>query len=537
MFSFRNKLILAFFSFGLLLITISSLLIFKMQEFSLKATSIETAELAQKVLDQDIGLYIREYDNSLLALENSAVFSRYLNDPETYKKEMIDFFSSFVSSSDSIYQYRYINADGIEKIRVSREEPGSEVISTHDDKLQNKNSRYYFQETIKSNTDIFYSKIDLNIEHGKIEKPIKPVLRIAKKIIHNSQLKGILIINVLMDEFINRLVSSPIFDIYLIDKNGYFLAHPEKEKRWSLYLKTGYNARDIFTTDTACILNNIECRADQLYSKQVQTLHNADGLTLIVRPRLYKIHKQMEEQFSSMLLISIAVLLLSYPIAYLFAITPTRLLNEVDQLNISLEKKIEEKVNELRVNNDALEQKVLVRTRELEESNSKLFKQATIDLLTNIPNRRYFFEMSDRYLQLSHRKQQALSFIIFDIDFFKKVNDDHGHETGDLVLQFITEKISLILRRSDIFARIGGEEFAIALLDTNIEQATEIAEKLRISIQDNAYTNNRLSLELTISLGVTQALANEQEVSIILSRADIALFQAKSFGRNQVVIS
>ena len=354
---------------------------------------------------------------------------------------------------------------------------------------------------------------------------------------HNGQLAGILIINVFMDELIEQLVSSSVFDVFLIDKNGFFLAHPDKDKRWSLYLKTHFKAEDVFSSEAACILNNVECQTDQFYAKNIQSFNNPDGLKLIVQPRLYKIHQQMKTQFMNMLFISLAVLMLSFPIAYIFSITPTRLKNKVDQLNADLEKKIQQKVNELKDSNKILEQKVMARTKELEESNTKLYKQATIDSLTNIPNRRYFFEMSDRYLQLSHRKLQALSFIIFDIDFFKKVNDAHGHETGDRVLKFITNKIDILLRRSDIFGRIGGEEFAIALLDTNIEQAASIAEKLRKGIQNSTYISKDIAIKLTISLGVTQAKVNEQEVSFILSRADVALYQAKDGGRNRVVIN
>ncbi|MCW8930441.1 MAG: sensor domain-containing diguanylate cyclase [Gammaproteobacteria bacterium] len=537
MFSFRNKLVIAFFLFGALLISISSLLIFTMQELSLKATSIETAQQTHQKLDEDIGSYIHKFENSLNALEKSKAFQQYLNNPSANKAIVNDLFSSFISSSDNIYQYRYIDINGMEKIRADRKDFGENVFFTAEDKLQSKLTRYYFRETIKTDKEIFYSKIDLNIEHGKIENPIKPVIRIAKKVVLNGKTAGILIINVLMDRFIERLSSSAIFDIYLIDKNGFFLAHPEKDKRWSLYLNTNHNAKDIFSDKTECILNNTQCQTKEFYSRDIQSLRNPDHLKLIIQPRLLKIHKQMEKQFSDMLLISFAVLLLSFPIAYLFAITPTRLKSSVDQLNASLERKIKEKVDELKNSNLKLEQKVLERTQELEESNTKLYLQATIDPLTQIPNRRYFFEMSDRYLQLSHRKRQLLTFIIFDIDFFKKVNDSYGHNTGDQVLKFITEKISLQLRRSDIFGRIGGDEFAIALLDTNIEEATEIAEKLRTTIQEAPYSNKSITVELSISLGITEAKENEQEVSFILSRADVALYQAKNNGRNQVAVS
>ncbi len=539
MFSFKNKLILAFVFFGILLITISTVLIFKMQELSFKAMSIEKAEQTYQKLDKDIGLYRRNIETSLNALETSRIFQQYLADMLENKQSpntrlVSDFFMSFVSAADNIYQYRFIDKQGMEVLRTEREYFSGPVIQVPEDKLQNKNSRYYFQEAIYSDKLITYSRIDLNIENGVIEKPIKSVFRIARKVFVDNQLVGILIVNVFMDEFISRLISSPVFDIFLVDKNGYFLAHPDKNKVWGHYLGFNYRAEDVFAEEAACILNNSECQSEQFYARNVHSLINPDGLKLIIQPKLYKFRKQMQTQFENMLYVSLAVLTLSFPIAWVFSITPTRLKNRMDQLNSELERKIEEKVNELKNSNKVLEHKVLDRTRELEEANTKLYKQATIDPLTEIPNRRYFFEMSDRYLQLSHRKRQAMSFIIFDIDYFKKVNDSYGHETGDQVLKAITATASQLLRRSDILGRIGGEEFAVALPDSNLDEALEIAEKLRVGIENDIYDDGSNSIQLTISLGVTQTMTNEQEVSAILSRADIALYQAKGDGRNKV---
>ncbi len=238
-----------------------------------------------------------------------------------------------------------------------------------------------------------------------------------------------------------------------------------------------------------------------------------------------------------MIYISVFVLMFSFPIAYMFSIIPVRLKNEVDRLNATLEEKIAERVNKLKDTNVRLEEMVLQRTKELEEANAKLYKQATIDALTGIPNRRYFFEMSDRYLQLSHRKRQTLSFIVLDIDFFKQINDTYGHNIGDRVLQHVVNQIADNLRRSDIFGRIGGEEFSIALLDTDLQQAYNLAEKIRLNIQQTPYSDKRNTIMITISLGVSQAQPNDQDISVILSRADIALYQAKESGRNKVVLS
>lgn len=537
MFSFRNKLILAFILFGIMLIAISSFLLFKTQELSLKANNIENAKKLHISLDNSIELYIRDINDVFNALENSTVFQNYLNNPELEKNNVNNLFLSLASSSGKYMQFRYIDKDGMEKVRVNRNKQDADVLIVDAKDLQNKNTRYYFTQAMKSNQLINYSKIDLNIEHGMIEKPIKPVLRATKKVLQNNKLVGILVINVFMENFLKQLIVSPNFDIYLIDKNGNFIIYPDNDKAWNHYLNGDYNLEDDFALDSACILNNIECQTQRFYAKNIVSIINQDAMKLIIQPKIYQLHQQIREQFMDMLYIYFAVLTLSFPIAYLFSMTPTRLKREVDQLNKVLERKIQEKVTEVETTNKNLEKNVLQRTRELEEANTKLYKQATIDFLTKIPNRRYFLEMSDRYLQVSHRKRLALSLILFDIDFFKKVNDTYGHDEGDQVLKFITKKIESVLRRSDIFGRLGGEEFAITLLDTNLEQAIDIAEKVRLIIQDNIYSHNSTSIALTISLGVSQAEENDQDISLILSRADLNLYQAKESGRNKVIAS
>ena len=520
-----------------MLIAISSFLLFKTQELSLKANNIENAKKLHISLDNSIELYIRDINDVFNALENSTVFQNYLNNPELEKNNVNDLFLSLASSSGKYMQFRYIDKDGMEKVRVNRNKQDADVLIVDAKDLQNKNTRYYFTQAMKSNQLINYSKIDLNIEHGMIEKPIKPVLRATKKVLQNNKLVGILVINVFMENFLKQLIVSPNFDIYLIDKNGNFIIYPDNDKAWNHYLNGDYNLEDDFALDSACILNNIECQTQRFYAKNIVSIINQDAMKLIIQPKIYQLHQQIREQFMDMLYIYFAVLTLSFPIAYLFSMTPTRLKREVDQLNKVLERKIQEKVTEVETTNKNLEKNVLQRTRELEEANTKLYKQATIDFLTKIPNRRYFLEMSERYLQVSHRKRLALSLILFDIDFFKKVNDTYGHDEGDQVLKFITKKIESVLRRSDIFGRLGGEEFAITLLDTNLEQAIDIAEKVRLIIQDNIYSHNSTSIALTISLGVSQAEENDQDISLILSRADLNLYQAKESGRNKVIAS
>lgn len=195
---------------------------------------------------------------------------------------------------------------------------------------------------------------------------------------------------------------------------------------------------------------------------------------------------------------------------------------------------MDEKVAELKELNIALEEQVIERTKALENANAELFKSATTDYLTGIPNRRYFFEVGERYLELAHRKQQPLTLLIIDIDHFKLVNDSYGHETGDALLVCFTETVAARLRKSDVFGRIGGEEFAVLLSDTALDEAQSIAVELQEGVRAKVCRCCGHDLELTISIGVSDVRLDETDLTPIFRRADEALYRAKKEGRDRV---
>ncbi|WP_345993105.1 diguanylate cyclase [Sulfurimonas sp. HSL-1716] len=153
------------------------------------------------------------------------------------------------------------------------------------------------------------------------------------------------------------------------------------------------------------------------------------------------------------------------------------------------------------------------------------------DTLTDIYNRHYFDQKIDDEIFRVKRYEYPLSLIMLDIDFFKNVNDDHGHDVGDSVLIEYTKLISSLLRKTDIFCRMGGEEFIIILPHTDINEAVGISEKLRCEIE-----KYKKILPITMSFGVTQYKTDET-VQTFLKRVDEALYKAKQSGRNKVIVS
>jgi diguanylate cyclase (GGDEF)-like protein len=172
--------------------------------------------------------------------------------------------------------------------------------------------------------------------------------------------------------------------------------------------------------------------------------------------------------------------------------------------------------------------------KQLEDISARLDHLATTDSLTDTYNRRYFMERArDEVFQSAH----AAALLMFDIDHFKKINDDYGHDIGDQVLQGLCKVCKDNLRENDLFARFGGEEFMILLPATNLEKAQQIAERLCRVVGQTAFMTNEGELSTTISIGIsTFSPLNQVSIEMLLVQADKAMYQSKRAGRNRVTV-
>ena len=176
---------------------------------------------------------------------------------------------------------------------------------------------------------------------------------------------------------------------------------------------------------------------------------------------------------------------------------------------------------------------LLMLNEQLKEENEKLLKSAIKDELTGIYNRKFFEKRVVEEMEIADRANEHISLIIFDLDRFKLVNDNFGHQFGDEVLKRTTQIAGDLIRKTDFLNRVGGEEFAIILPNTNKAQAVFVAEKVRKALEDNQHFKVG---QVTGSFGVAERMKAESLRSWY-KRADNALYQAKNTGRNRVVDS
>jgi diguanylate cyclase (GGDEF)-like protein len=174
---------------------------------------------------------------------------------------------------------------------------------------------------------------------------------------------------------------------------------------------------------------------------------------------------------------------------------------------------------------------------ELEQSRQEIHNLAITDDLTQTFNRRYFFELAEREFERSRRNGRSLAIVLFDIDDFKQVNDNHGHLVGDLVLQEICRACQVVVRPYDVFARFGGEEFIFLLPDTNEVRARAFADRLRQLISKHVVSFNGTKIQTTVSVGTAIFNPKRDTLDDLINRADNALYAAKRLGKNRLEVS
>ena len=185
---------------------------------------------------------------------------------------------------------------------------------------------------------------------------------------------------------------------------------------------------------------------------------------------------------------------------------------------------------------EELQQQITQATQELRDQKDAAELAARTDSLTGVASRRAFSEAAEAEMQRALRYRSELSLLMMDLDHFKVVNDTHGHVTGDAVLVSFAQTVQQLVRKVDLVARLGGEEFVVLLPNITAEQATALAERIREAVYHSHLLVEGKPLQFSVSIGVAQFDRRELSLTGWMARADAALYQAKAQGRNRVVL-
>ena len=493
-----------FYTFFLILflgVVMAAIYAISVQEITRSREVKEYSDLTEMQNNITAKLNVAGVDLSYFSHSKLAIDTLSLKD-DTAKKYLTSLMHDISTLHRRYAQIRLLDKQGNEVIRIDQR-PDLSLQQIPENQLQNKKHRYYFENALQLNAgDIYASQFDLNVEDGKVEYPIKPMIRFATPIYSKKDKPiGVGVVNYNGKEIIQTMMNFNAHrgdQVYLINDDGYYLKANDPNKEWGFMLPERKQFRfseehpDVWAMMLKNEKNSKTTTKDGEYyftsfhlspalsfnSANIETVH----LVLHVPKKVIK--KELEMLIKGMILgfILIAPMLsfLAYKLAY-----------------------------------SQVEQDWLFK---------KLNFDANHDSLTGLYNRQAIVTYLDKSISLSHRKNLPLSVCFMDINDLKKINDIYGHEEGDNLIKGLAIAINNSIRNSDFAARLGGDEFLIVFVDCDIQSANLTMQR----IQDYyGALGRRVDKKWSMSFGCAELQDNSDDVDKLIERADNAMYKHK----------
>ena len=292
---------------------------------------------------------INNFKNYLATIDKTSEFNDFLKKSQISnshsKEHVVSIMMAVINSDANVMKFRFIDKDGFETIRINRDAIDKSPYLTDAKYLQDKSQRYYFKELRKLPEDkIWFSNIDLNMEYGKVVQPIIPTLRIAKSYYVNNEFKGTLVISIFMNELLNEVVSSELFDIFVIDKESYILASnlntgSEDKKGWAKYLQEKENTK--YAAAKSNFLLALLFQKRYFDTELSDVIQNDEGIKIVLEKRIEKLLDYAKDIIDYMFVMSIIVFAISFPVAAVLSRYPLRQHQELKNTKEKLEQELD----------------------------------------------------------------------------------------------------------------------------------------------------------------------------------------------------
>ena len=504
-------------------ITIVSLIVFIAASlgFFLITVAIEknaNAEITQLVVsDEEMlvqtqsNIITNEIGGVVSDLEFAAhILQKYGFDSGSYDT-VADIWQSFSDKKQIYDQIRYIDAAGDERIRINYDPNGAVIVEQQD--LQNKKDRYYFTDSTKLDKgQIYISKLDLNIENGEIEQPIKPMIRLATPVISETgEHLGIVIVNyyakTMIDKF-DSIAEASTDVVYLLNEDGYWLSNNDDESfEWAFMYDDKQDIRlgsiypqewqQIKSSNNGSISSN-----NGIFTYTEVTIANDDNGNLVTGEGSW-----------------IVLSYISPEVAYDNALITSFWQNFVYILK-------EEPATYIAVLLISAMSAVIVAMRKRMDDRTRFFSE--YDVMTKVFNRRAGMRLLEKIYKEAQRKSEPLSICFIDVNGLKEVNDNLGHEAGDELLRLVVETVKKSIRKTDILTRIGGDEFLLILPAIDMAIAEAAWQRINRALAEVNAADERDYL-ISVSHGIEQfRFTADEKIDEVINAADALMYQEKS---------
>jgi len=510
--------VLAYMSFAILLLM--ALLVTYHQQLEQRRQDLVLQEITE--LNQTKNEFLAQLSHAsrdLLILANEFDIKEFLNNASHAKDELQINYSNIIEFKDYYVQIRVLNTQGKEMIRVQRR--GNKVEVSSQQQLQDKSDRYYFKEGIRLKVgEVLISPLDLNVERGVVEQPFNPTIRLATPIVDLVGKKsGVIVINLRGTHLLNKLQSAADISkgkVMLLNSDGYWLFGGDNHTNWAFMFEDKLTLR--FQRDYPDVWMQI---------KHMQHGRIETRLASVILQTIEFSPEPISVEFSANTNMKGSAR--HWPIWKLITVIPFTVITEQLIQTRKLMIILYFSMLVLAALGTILLARAIITRRKYE---TEVRKQAFHDHLTGLCNRRLFTEKMKQESIRARRESSGLALMYFDLDYFKQINDELGHDAGDEALKEAAVRLQDNLRDCDIVARLGGDEFAALLPKPgNIKDITKIAERVIESfMQPFELLGHKRSLGISVGIAIQQN-SNESNFSLT-QRADHAMYEAKNAGRN-----
>jgi diguanylate cyclase (GGDEF)-like protein len=475
------------------------------------------------------------------------------------KKELENIYYHFSKNNKQYAQIRFIDKDGYEIIRINNNGDNAYIVSN--DKLQYKGCSYYYQEALTlKNGEIYISQLDLNRENGKIEIQLKPMVRYITPVYIDSDLKGYIVLNLNIQYLFKDIEilknQNGYENTIILDSEGYYLLHPNKEKEWGS--EVDLNTRENFKADYKEISKEILMSKEMKIKSVGQNILawnpvkiiGLDSRKMIIFLKIAKNnYLQPLIDFRNLFIIElifITLVMIAIAIIISFYITKPilKIVNAVENIgkgefDVELDintgdelellgyeiKKMSFQLKNMYRNMEAL---VDERTKELKLAHREMEIMATRDSLTGLYNRHYFNQYIQSIADDIKNNYKNMMVLIIDIDKFKYINDNYGHNIGDIILKAVANLLKNSAREKDITVRYGGDEFLVILNNSTKVGAEKYIQRVEESLDEWNINSDILKHQLTLSIGYDEYSSGKHIIEVI-NNADKMMYENKVY--------